>query len=320
MEKNRLEIRSFTESDYEDIVKVHNTVYPEYKISVEELKRWDEKREDKIIFNRYVCEKNGEIVAEGVHNQSSHFYHPQKFWAEIVVLPEYRKQGVGSALYRYIMDVLEEHDPITIRGEAREDNQEGIKFIEHRGFKEDRRNWESHLYLDQFDAGEYDDLLKKVSERGIEIKTLKELKSDPDRDRKLHRLHNILLGDIPSSEEHTDVDLDEFKKSIYDNPNLIPEAYLIAVHKGGYVGETNLWKNQEADYWDTGLTGVIKEYRGMAIATALKVKSLKYAKENGCPYTKTWNDSTNEGMLHINEKLGFEKKPAWISFVKEIKK
>ncbi len=311
-------IRPFVDDDYPKIVDVHNSVYPEYKISVKELKKWDDNREDKIIFGRFVCEKNHKVVATGVHDQSSHFYHPGRFWCEILVHPDHRQQGIGSTFYRYLMDALEQYDPMEIKGEAREDNKVGIKFLEHRDFKEDRRNWESHLYLDRFRPDEYDGLLKKVKNEGIEIKSIKELESDPDRDKKMHRLHNILLGDIPSSEEHTDVDLEQFKKSIYDNPNLIPEANLIALYNGEYIGETNLWTNQSAEHWDTGLTGVLKEYRGKGVATALKVISLRYAKEKGCPFVKTWNDTTNVGMLHINERLGFERKPAWITFVKKI--
>lgn len=50
---------------------------------------------------------------------------------------------------------------------------------------------------------------------------------------------------------------------------------------------------------------------------ALKLKTIEYARAHGYDVIKTWNDSSNVGMLAINEKLGFVRQPAWITFVKE---
>jgi RimJ/RimL family protein N-acetyltransferase len=55
-------------------------------------------------------------------------------------------------------------------------------------------------------------------------------------------------------------------------------------------------------------TGVIREYRGRGIATALKLKVIEYGKKNGYRVIKTWNDSVNEAMLAVNIKLGFKRR------------
>ncbi|MBS3782349.1 MAG: GNAT family N-acetyltransferase, partial [Candidatus Thermoplasmatota archaeon] len=70
----------------------------------------------------------------------------------------------------------------------------------------------------------------------------------------------------------------------------------------------------------TCLTGVKQEYRGNGIATAMKVKTIKVATDKGFSKITTENETNNEAMLYINQKLGFEKKPAWISYEKVLQK
>ena len=110
-------------------------------------------------------------------------------------------------------------------------------------------------------------------------------------------------------------------KRVRDNPNLIPEAYAVGVDEatGEYVGVSNLWRLQgEEDALETGLTGVRRAYRRRGVALAMKLRSLRWAKEQGYRLVKTWNATNNEGMLAINEALGFEKRPAWIDYIHDI--
>jgi hypothetical protein len=50
----------------------------------------------------------------------------------------------------------------------------------------------------------------------------------------------------------------------------------------------------------------------------MKLRSLRWAKEQDYRLVKTWNATNNEGMLAINEALGFEKRPAWIDYIYDI--
>jgi GNAT superfamily N-acetyltransferase len=65
-----------------------------------------------------------------------------------------------------------------------------------------------------------------------------------------------------------------------------------------------------------GFTGVHPIYRGRGIATALKLRTLEYARREGFREIRTQNDTTNAAMLHINAALGFATEPAWIIFEK----
>ena len=63
-------------------------------------------------------------------------------------------------------------------------------------------------------------------------------------------------------------------------------------------------------------TGVIREYRGRGIATALKLKIIDFGKKNGYRMIKTWNDSVNAAMLAVNTNLGCKRQVGWIMMEK----
>ena len=63
---------------------------------------------------------------------------------------------------------------------------------------------------------------------------------------------------------------------------------------------------------------MVRDYRRRGIALALKLHGIAHAKEQGYKKIRTMNESTNRPMLNINERLGFEKRPAWISFAADL--
>ena len=121
----------------------------------------------------------------------------------------------------------------------------------------------------------------------------------------------------PRAENDTKVDLDRFEQDVINSPTLLPDAFLVAVDGNEYIGMTQLWADRASDMLFTGLTGVRQGYRRQGIALALKVRAIAYAKASGNPTIITDNEMTNRPMLSINERLGFQRKPAWIEFRKD---
>ncbi|HLF27171.1 MAG TPA: GNAT family N-acetyltransferase [Anaerolineae bacterium] len=314
-----LVIRPFSPDDYAAITEVSNAAFPEYSRSIAERRYWDEHQDPRCKFQRWVALRADRVIGLGEYSQPPFMYHPRKFYVHAVVHPAQRRQGVGRALYTQLLAALQAFDPLLLRSEAREDMTDSRHFLEHRDFREDMRAWESRLDVAAFDFTPYAGVEERVCAQGIALKTLAELAADPDRNRKLYEMFMEVEPDVPAPDAHTAVDYDHFIERTLGNPNLLPDAFFIAVHNGAYVGSSALWASQgNADLY-TGLTGVKRAYRRKGIALAMKLRGIDYARTHGRKLIKTWNESNNRPMLSINEALGYVKQPAWITFVKVLK-
>jgi GNAT superfamily N-acetyltransferase len=244
-------------------------------------------------------------------------YHPRKFLIEVAVRPEYQGQRIGAALYDQLLAELAPLEPVSLRvPHVRADMARGIRFLQDRGFVESMRTWESRLDLVGFDPAHYADVDEKLKAQGISIEPITNLSRDPERNRKLHDLNLAIHLDLPQPEPMTPISYEFFVDRVINDPTMIPEAWLIALHEGHYVGSSNLWRSSEPADLYIGLTGVIREYRRRGIALGLKLRAIAWARENGCAVLKTWNESNNRAILSMNERLGFVKQPVWMSWIK----
>jgi GNAT superfamily N-acetyltransferase len=259
---------------------------------------------------------DGRVVATGLYTQYISRYDPRRFHIWEVVRPDYQGRGIGSILYDQIEAALGRFDPIALRTQVREDHTVGIAMLERRGFKEYLRDGESHLDVTAFDPSPYSGIEDRLRRQGIEIKTLRELKGDPDRDRKLYDLDWEVTRDEPGSGDDTRVDFETFVRDGINASSRLPDGYFVAVHGSEYIGLCLLNANKADRTLDHGITGVRRAYRRRGIATAMKVRAIEYAQEHGHPTIKTGNRVGNRAMLAINKRLGFVRQRDWISYEK----
>lgn len=314
-----MNIRPFTTEDYEAHARVQNEVYSEYPTTVEEIRYDDETRDKKCRFQRYVIEHEGSIIGSGSFGHMSFLFHPHKYSVDVTIMPEYQGHGFGKAMYQFLLDQLAPLEPVSLRAFAREDMARSMRFIHDRGFIEDERAWESRLDPTTVDFSPYEGLQERLAMEGIVIKTYAQLKEDPDCHRKIWEMDNEISLDMPMPEPITLPDEEHFVNRVFNNPNLLPDAFFIAMHGDEYIGCSTLWSSQGNDDLYTGLTGVRQPYRKRGIALAMKLRAVAYAQERGVRVVKTWNDQTNRNMLGINERLGFVKQPAWVGFKKPLR-
>lgn len=320
-----LEIRDFKPEDYDTMAAILHSIYPDDQLSPSELRYRDEAFDpNKYVLKRYSAVEtgHGHIVAYADFRHTPDMFHPRKFWIGVNIDPAWQRKGIGTMLYERIMLDVAEMDAITVRAGAREDKRESVSFLKKRGFEERLRSWESHLQLHGFDFAKFQGYPGKMSKQGITISTLRESShEDPQCYRKLYELLMTVAADMPAPDTFTPLAFEDFKKHVVLNPDCLQDGYLIARDGERYVGLSNVFKGEkERDTLFQQDTGVLREYRRRGIAMALKLEVVKFAKDYGASLIKTWNDSTNTGMLAVNQKLGFRRQIGWITFEKNLQR
>ena len=315
--------RPFAPGDYEGYQALANLCYPDYPGTVEETRHRDEIWDHSTYFmRRIVIEEAGRIVGSGDLNHAQWEFQPDKYHLDLKVDPAARRRGLGTALYEDLLVAARERKAIQLVVGVKESMADGLEFAVHRGFTETKRDWESRLDVNAFDAAAFADAPKRVGAHGVTITTLAdELARDPEAIRAVYELDCDCGRDVPMTDGFTPVAFDLWRKEVLESPAATPDAYYIAVSPDGrYLGVSNLWRSLEDPtfIWQ-GLTGVRREARGKGIAMALKLATVEYARTRGIGEIKTWNDQRNQPMLRINEAMGFVKQPAWIEMRKDLR-
>ncbi len=315
-----MDTRCYQSTDASAVTEICNSSAPGHRtISVEQVLFWDETRDPQCRAARWVTEAESQAVAYGEYSQSAGMFHPRKFNLEIAVLPAWQKRGIGSALYRLLLEALEPFNPLSLTAWALESYPHWLRFYRDRGFQEDMRFSESVLDLTSFDFHPYEGRRQRVEARGFRLATYAELNSDPQRDVKVYELEREISLDVPQPEPPTPISFECFRKGILDNPDFLPEAYFLMLQGDEYVGMSNFWRTPNPCHLQQGLTGVKRLYRRQGIALALKLFGLSFAREHGVVQIRTDNAIGNEAMLSINLQLGFVPQPAWICWKKALK-
>ena len=316
-----LGFREFHPNNYERLVAIYNANYPDYPLSAAELRSRDESLDrTKYLLRRFECLdlERDRIVGYGQLINVPDMYHPRKFMVNILVDPEEQCRGIGRAISNRLDKELADRYSILVWTMIKEDLPKRMEFFRRRGFTEKARNWESRLDLTTANTAPLQGYVDKVRSEGITLTTLaEEERRDPDSLKQIHELVQLTQADMPREADFTPLSYEDWVTFSMKNPQLLPEGYILAKDGQNYVGMSDVHRiDTEPGVLQQDDTGVIREYRGRGIATALKLKITEFGQRNGYRTIKTWNDSVNAAMLAVNIKLGFMRQVGWIMMEK----
>lgn len=234
---------------------------------------------------------------------------PHSYWLMIRIHPQFQGCGIGNALYCYVSGELAARGAQMLMIQVHEDTPEIAAWVHGRGFQEAFRSWQLVLDVAHCDDRLLHQQLGSAETPGITITTLaEEQRADPLWLVKLYDLHMSFVPDIPVPDHPNPAPpLSWFAEYVFNNPQSLPDGFFIAKDGDRYIGESFVQRDGDpaSGMLHHKLTGVRKEGRGRGLATALKLKTIRYAREHGYRQVSTWNESSNERMLSINKKVGF---------------
>jgi GNAT superfamily N-acetyltransferase len=312
-----------TDAEYAAIVAVHDAAWPdERRIAPDRWAANDAEWTAEHLHQRFVVTLEGVIVAEGTCYEPHWNHQPGTIHLGFSVHPHHDGQGIDTLLLDAILAFVRQHRPATntLATEMREDRAEQVAWLQARGFAPAMRAAKSALDVTAFDPAPYEHLEAQLASAGIVIITLAELQARAaDWQQQLYELRWQLIQDVPSVEPPAKPTFEQFRQQVLEDPALDPEAWFLALDAGSgspkpLIGMSNLWVNDPTyQRLDTGLTGVVSAYRRRGIATALKLRTIRYAQQHGACLIETSNEEYNP-MYEINLQLGFRPRPASVSY------
>jgi len=217
--------------------------------------------------------------------------------AHVVVAPQLRCQGVGSALLAEAGGLARAAGKRELEGPVREDDDASRAFLERRGFR--IVGGEQALALD---LGQIDPVATTLPP-GVEIVSRA---ARPDLTDALYPVGAEGAEDIPGSPGRPTYE--QWRAIDVDRPTRIPELFFIALFDGEPIGYATM-DDYGRDAFH-GLTAVRRDWRRRGVATGLKQAQIAAAKERGFRRVFTTSEERNTPMRALNAKLGYRAEPS----------
>ena len=320
-----ISIKKFTkiEQDFKELARIDNLVNHD-SISHPDDQRDSWKVRDKnLIKDRLLLYNNGLLVGVMYYTQGRDQNNRTTFFT-LNIDPKYNNKDNRELLYYRMLDEIKEFNSNKILTSIydHQNYYSNQKFFIENGFKLVQTNREYSCDIRKLDIKKYYPLIKKLEAKGIKFYDSRDQMLDfKNHFEKLEALEWIIDQDIPIPDgiEHTRMPFKQWEKVCLDFYNNSYGVDIVAVKDGQYIGSTCLAvypKSEPKKAWTENL-GVIKEFRRIGLATALKIKAIESLLNKGITEIRTDNEENNP-MYKINVALGFKPVPFSLDYMKEI--
>lgn len=315
MDPKRYFLRPFADADYDALSRIDTELDPEVPVSPEHERHWSRVLDAGHLVNeKWAVEdrESGRVVAVAAIGQSPYSVDPHKFWVTVLVERNHSQRGIGRALAALLDAEAIAHRAICFWTTARKDDARSLRFAEHHGFSERRSTWMSELDLAVRPPVALENQTARFEDDGIRLTTLAQ--EGPRREEVRRRLYDLWVEtgrDVPRMGDYTPMTYDLFLAEL-EEPTIIPEAFFLASHEEKYVATSHLERDlAKSDSLIVGYSGTLPAYRSRGLATELKRRTAEYARSHGFRYLRTFNDSLNQPIWAINQKMGFRRIVEW---------
>ena len=282
--------------------------------------RWQNPRRGYEV-GRFIAERDGEPIAFLAWLHGPWAKLPDRH-CEVEVWLDRARLDVGLLveMWSWIESHAVSQDSHLLLAYCGEDEPEMLEALASRGYERERAEKLWELDLSQHGArlvAEAKAARQQMDGAGIRLLTVAEWK-DEDKLHKLYELNERTVQDVPHSLPIVTEAFEDFEKRIH-SPDRRDDRWWIACDGDRPVAMSYLkFPPVRGTVW-TGYTCAAREYRGRGIARAVKLQTLAQATELGVPTVRTDNDAENAPMLHINETLGYVRRPGWVEHHKRVK-
>jgi RimJ/RimL family protein N-acetyltransferase len=283
--------------------------------------RW-ENRKRGFAYGRFIAERNATPIGlvtwvHGPWEQVEDGHCEVEVYLDRAALD----RGLLIEMFTWIGDRAEAEGSRLLLAYCGEDEPEMLEALAALDYRPERteKGWELDLKMHGSRlVAEAVEARNRMTAAGIRPSTLAAW-PDLDRVKKLHELSERTIFDVPHTLTIVREAPEDFEKRI-NMPDRPHDRFWIALDGDRPVAMSYLrYPPVRGAVW-TGYTCTDPEYRGRGLARGIKLQTLAQAVELGVPLVCTDNDSENAPMLHINEKLGYRRRPGFVEHHKRVTK
>ena len=238
-----------------------------------------------------VAEVDGEVVARAQAGLDAHTMTKGAAWGGVIVDPNHRRRGIGTALLERLVHHLDELEATTWTTMIF-DNDAGIAFAHGHGFRDERAAIASAV-----DPRTVDHPLSG----GVAVVPASELGPEA-----VFEIDAAGALDEPSPNPPAAMPFDEWRAELWDEPSFTADGSFVALADGTPTAIALLFIAPELGRAVNAFTATLPQFRGRGLALAAKIATMRWAAANGITRVSTVNDNTNAPMLAINARLGYE--------------
>ena len=228
-------------------------------------------------------------------------------FTSIIAHPHSRRNGIGSALLDDVVTHARSIGVTALKSRVKDSEPGWLAWAKSKGFEIERHQFRSSVALREFDDSPFMGRITELETAGIVFTTLAELGDTNENRRRYYEADFKAAQDIPG-EDYIE-SWPEYEVEVFGNEEYRPEGAYLALDGDQIIGVAHVMLDSEHDRMENLFTGVLREYRGRGSAQAMKLLTIKYAKQSGVSVILTENDSENAPMLAVNGKLGYKRWP-----------